>query len=355
MAQNTGMYNLDDLRAARFSSAAEFGLDTINEILQRDLANFNAQMTDQLTLLADPLTVQSRIYGTSAAQAMVEMDEFGAAPSRKQLPGETVSFPLRLYAQTLGWTSKSLQIADSAEIVEKFLQLRTGYSNEVIKQVRLSMYNDTNYSFIDVLTDGITLAVKRFLNADSQRIPDSPAGAEFDADTHTHYLASATGTVSNADIDTLVNHVTEHGNTRGIKLVIHMDNKAAISLLTGFEALGDAGIIYNASDTTLKKANFGDLENQLIGYWRTSSVEVWVKPWAVANYPLCVATEGVEKPLGYRQREQASLRGFRIDAKVNDYPLIAEFTEAEFGFGVWNRTAGAIMFITDTTYANPSL
>lgn len=355
MADFTGTYSIAQLRAARFASAATFGLDTINDVLQLDLSRYNAFVQDELNLLADPTDKQSRIYGTSATHHMIEVDPYGAAPSLRQLPGVTVQFPLRLFKATIGWTSKALEIATPSEIVEKVIQVRTGHSRAISRMVQASLFNDTNYTWVDNLTNGVTLTIRRLLNADGQAIPNGPAGEVFVPGTHDHYNATATGTLTNADVDALVEDVTEHGNTKGVKVMIHLDNKVAFVALTGFLALGDGGIVYSGTNNTVKKMNFDDLNNQLIGYWRNSSIEVWVKPIVPEGYAMCVATDIPEKVLAYRQREQDSLKGLRIAASNNEYPLIADYMEAEFGFGVWNRTAAAILITDSNSWSNPTL
>lgn len=351
----TGSYSLADLLQQRFASAAEFGLDTINEVLQRDLANYNSQVTDQMALFAEPLTKQSRIYGVSASVSMVEVDEFGAPPTQKNLPGLTVSFPLRLYKSGLGWTSKTLEIATPREIASKFIEARRGHAARLILEMRKALFLSSNYTFVDKLTNGVSLAIKRLLNADGDAIPNSPSGATFDGSTHDHYNDRDGGSLANVDIDAIVSDVTEHGNTRGLKIIIALADKTDVKALTGFVDLGDGGIIYNAADTTLKKLNFDDLENQLIGYWRDSSTEVWVKPWGVQNYALCIASGVTEKAVGFRQREQTTLQGLRILARIDDYPMIADNMEAEFGMGIWNRTAAAVVDFGNSSYTDPTL
>lgn len=352
----TGTYSLDDLLQQRFASAAEFGLDTINEVLQRDLANYNSQVLDQMTLFSDPLTKQSRIYGVSAAVSMVEVDEFGVAPSQKNLPGVTVSFPLRMYKSSLGWTTKYMEIATPREIASKFLEARRGHSQALIQEMRKAIFNSNNYTFVDKLTNGVSLAIKRLINADSADIPDSPAGVSFNGASHDHYNARVAA-LANSDVTSLVSDVTEHGNTRGLKIIVSLTaDKAAIKALSDFIDLGDSGIVYNAADTTAKKLNFDDLENQLIGYWLDTSVEVWVKPWALTGYFLCIASGATEKAVGFRQRPQSSLQGLRILPRISgDYPLISDDMEAEFGIGIWNRTAAAVLYTGATSWSNPAL
>jgi hypothetical protein len=350
---NTGSYSIDDLLAQRFSSAADFGLDTINKVLQADLDYYNAEVTEQLRLLAEPMTEQQRIYGTSAMVDMVEIDEFGAAPTKKNLTGVTCGFPLHLYSSSLGWTSKYLEIATPAEVAAQYLQVRKGHAAKMTTEIKKAIFNNANFTFVDKLTNGVSLGVKRFINADSSVIPNSPAGVSFDGTSHTHYLARVS-TLANSDIDGLVSTINEHGHTKGLMIVIALGDKAAISALTGFKKLSSPELIYNATDATVAKLDMGDLENQMIGLWN-ETIPVWVKPWAVANYVLCVATGSNEKVLAFRQRPQTALQGLRIVAEINDYPLIAKSMESEYGFGVWNRLAGAVLYTGGTSWVNPTL
>jgi hypothetical protein len=349
----TGIYSLEDLRAVKYASAAEFGLDTINKTLQAELANYNAQMREQMMLLAEPLTEQSRIYGTSGIALMAEVDEFGKGVSQKDSVGVTVSFPLKVFAAALGWTEKHLQMATPAEMAEKMIKVQKGYAAAVTKAVKQAIFNNTNYNFTDHLVNGVTLGVKRLINADGSVIPNSPSGATFDGSTHTHYLARAAA-LANSDIDGAISTVTEHGNTHGLKMFVNLSNKAAVTALSKFKALDSALLAYSGVTSTITKLNTNDFENQMIGYW-DGYVEVWVKPWVPANYILVAATEEPEKLLGYRELPQPSMQGLRIDAPFGIAPLVAQNAEAIFGFGVWNRLAGSVLYIGGTTWTNPTI
>lgn len=349
----TGINTLQDLQLIKKASAAEFGLDTINKVLQADLANFNAAMNDQLRLLAEPLTEQSRIYGTSGALAFDELDEFGVPVSRKNTVGETVSFPLRLFATSIGFTQRAFALKTPADLAEKVLQGQRGYAERVIKEVKKAIFNNTNYTFVDSLYNGVSLGVKRFINADSSVIPVAPDGSTFDGATHTHYIARVAA-LANSDIDAVLGLVSEHGLTSGLKLFI---NKADVSTLSGlastkFVPLSSAFINYSATDSTIVRADMADTANYLAGYWG-GLYEVWVKPWVPANYMLAAAVDEPEKPLGYRQLP--GLQGLRIDAEYEQFPLVAKNMVAQFGFGVWNRLAGAVLYTGDTTWANPTI
>lgn len=359
MATN-GINSVSDLLSYRFASAAEVGLDTINTVIQKDLAYHNAIVADALRLLADPTSDQRRIYGTSAALPMTEVDEFGKAVPRKNKPGVAVDFPLRRFSTMVGWTRTALKIAKAAEVARKYMEVRDGHTAEVVRQIKKAVYNNTNYTQVDNLSGGsaagITLNVKRFLNADGAEIPNSPAGASFAGASHTHYFAITGAAVASTDIDYMVNHLTEHGNTQDVIIVINLADKA---LITGngaeFRPLTPVTVVNNGqSATTVERMDNSDLENQFIGYWRDQA-QVWVKPWAVAGYFFAFAAGAPEKPLAFREYSDPSLQGLRLDAQVEDYPMQAEAFEAVFGIGVWNRTNGVVMQVNSTTYSNPTI
>lgn len=353
-----GIKSVEDLRAYRFASAAEMGLDTINAILERDLAAVNAAMLDAVSLIAEPVTEQQRIYGTSYRYAMQEVDEHGVPDSKKAQPGQTVSFPLRRFAITLGWTRDAMKRMTPAELAEDYIAARDGYRYEVIKQIKKACYDKDNYTFVDELTNGVSLPVKRFLNADSAKIPNAPDGTTFSGATHTHYNAITGSAVANVDVNTMVDHVTEHGNYAGVKVVVSAADAPTIAALSNFKTALDAGLITPSpttqSFTAQAAAPLGD--NRLIGCWRNGSVEVWIKPWAVTGRYACFATGASEKPLGYRQPNFAGLQGFRFNSLEERLTIIAQLVEAEFGFGAWNRTAAAFLdVVNQATWVDPTI
>jgi hypothetical protein len=354
-----GIKSVEDLRAYRFASAAELGLDTINQVMQRDLALVNAQMNDAIGLLASPLTEQTRIYGTSYKLAMQEVDEHGVPDSKKAQPGVTVGFPLRRFAITLGWTRAAMQRMTPAEMAEDYIAARQGYAAEVNKQIKKSAYLKTNYNFTDELTNGVTYGVKRFLNADNAKIPDYD-GTSFTASSHQHYSGITGSAVSAGEVDALVSNVTEHGNHAGVMIAVHSSDEATIKALSGFKTAQDLGLIIPTPTTqTFTREGITDFlsNNRFIGFWQNSSVAVWVKPWAVDNRWACFGTGSPEKPLGYRRPAFDGLQGLRFESNEERLAVIAQLIVAEFGFGVWNRTAGAFLDIAtgSGTYTDPTI
>lgn len=337
-----GVYTVQDLLATRFATAASIGLDRVNSILQAQLAYDNQYITEMIADLADPVTVQSEVWGQYTSGEMDWVDEYGNGYAHKNQNGLTASYPLYKFAYQLGWTDNYFKIATAAEVAKMYLELRDAYMRSVMGAIQRAFSRIANITQVDNLTNGVSLAVKRLWNNDAVVPPPSPGGAVF-AGSHTHY---AFGTpLTAAHVTTLCANVEQHGNVKGVKIMTALADKAAFAALTGFTPLTKAFITPQSAGAAVQTfARIGsddDIENQMIGYWLNGE-EVWIKPYMKTAYLLAVSTGSGEKMLGYRQRAQPSLQGLRIEAPFPDYPLYAEQAVAELGFGVKNRGMGAM-------------
>lgn len=356
MAQvaKTGTYTIGDLLIIGNTSIAAFGEDTVAEVLNRDLALFNARVSEMLSQLAIPITEKvDRIarYGTSIEAEMTELDEFGQPTARKAKPGVNVGFPLRKFGVALGWTRDYMLNSTPADVAIRTTKIQKAYLRSLHKEVRKTIFRPTNYTFEDRFVDELQLPVKAFLNADGAAIPDGPNGEEFAGATHTHFLAVAGG-VTNAKLLELVDTVTEHGHTSGVMIYINKANEAAVRGLADFEAYPDPRITFRATDTATKTLDLRNMGNRAIGIFHEA--EVWVKPWIPSGYYWCWAEDAV-RPLKFRQHHVASVRGLRIAFEMDDYPLRAEIMESYFGFGVWERTNGAVLDANNASYTQPTI
>lgn len=351
MAPKTGTYDISALLAVRFQSVADFGMDTIQQVLQADIAAHNVIVEEMVSGLCSITTDRQRIYGTSRNGEMVEVDEYGRGPTQRLVSGATVGFPLRLYQYALGWTRKYLEIATPADMAQMTLDAEKAHLRAVQTAIKKAAFLKTNYTFNDFLVDKVDLAVKRFVNADSAGIPEGPNGESFDGATHDHYLASATLTTGAAT--NLINTVVEHGHGSGVMIYINKADEAAWRALTGFTAYVDPRIVFRASDTPGSTLDLSRLDNRAIGIY--GAAEIWVKPWVPAYYALCYASGDVNKPLVFRQRNSTGLQGLRIAAEISTFPLQAQYMESEYGAGVWTRTNGAVLYFNNAVWADPSL
>lgn len=341
----SGTLTLADLRANRFQSVAAFGLDTINEILQRDLDVYNQITTEMMMELCDVTPDRQRIYGTSAdTDLFQEADEFDRGVARKPpQTGVTCGFPLRKYNPALGWTRDYFYSATPADLAEAVLNIQQADTRTMLRDVRRALFGGTNVTFRDRFeAPYIDLTVRALVNADSASIPNGPNAETFDGSTHTHYdFLNATAPTAVA-LQAQIDDVVEHGHGEGVRIYINRAAESAVRQLTGFSPYTDPRIIYRNSDTPGQTLDITRLDNRAIGIF--GAAEVWVKPWVPAGYTFCFAAGSPEKPLVMRQPRATELQGLRVAARLEDYPLYADQMEHYFGFGVWNRTNGHVLY-----------
>ncbi len=350
MAMQTGTHDLNTLLAVQDQSVVAYGKDSIIEVLQRDLAAHNRLMEEVVSSLCEVTSDVQRKYGTSSHGDMMEVDEYGQAPTQRTKAGSNVGFPLKRFEYPLGWSETWMQEKTPADMAKMIIAAQTAHRKAVMREIKRAVFGPTNYVFEDHLATTVDLNVKRFVNADGAAIPDGPNGETFDGATHTHYDANATLTAAAAQAT--IDDVVEHGHGSMVKIAINRANEAAFKLLAGFEAFSDPRLVYRASDTPGQTLDLSRLDDRAIGLF--GAAEVNVKPWVPANYAFVWAADDGNKPLAFRQKPQAGLQGLRLVAQIGDYPLHAQIMEALFGVGAWTRTNGAVLYFASGTYAEPT-
>lgn len=349
-----GINSISDLEQVKYASAAEYGLDSINEILAADLQDYNDDLLFQMQAFAKPVTVQAMVYGTSASLDMTEVGEFSRALSSKESVGETVMFPIRIYETILGFTRHFFELKTVAELVERYLQMQAGHTQRMMLEMRKALFNSSNYTYVDPF-DSVSLSVKRLLNADSTKIPNGAGGEVFTIASHSHYNVCSGSILDVAGVDEVIDDVAEHGKVKGLKLFINKDELSNLSGLSKYTALSTDLMVYGNTDSTRSKLDIENTGNRMVGLW-DNRYEVWIKPstFVPSGYAIACATEEVEKALAFRQLAAPSMQGLRIDAPLVDHPLLSEVGQAIYGFGVFDRTAAAVV-ISGSVWADPTL
>jgi hypothetical protein len=353
MAGKVGTLSIDTLLAARFQSAARFGLDNIQQILAADLQVHNNLMLGMLSDFCDVTGDRLRIYGTSDTTVMYAVDEFGRAPTQKPAVGTTVGFPLKLFQYAIGWTRKWLDIHTPADMAIAQQAAQKAHRRKVRSEVQRAFFLTGNYTWTDSLVDNIALGVKRLVNADGAGIPDGPNGEVFNPATHTHYLAVAGG-VTAVFANQVINTVVEHGWGGMMRVYISVADEATWRALTGFQAYLDPRLTVGtyANFPLGKRLDITRLDNRAIGIF--GAAEVWVKPWMIPGYFFAFDSTADAKPLCVRTRSgNMTADGLAVAAELDMYPLHAQYMETEFGVGVWNRTNGACGYTGGATWVDP--
>ncbi len=347
-----GTLSILDTLASSQTTVAEYGEDRAFEQIQAALDAHNAQVNDMTGWLAETTPDRQRRYGSQDTMRMVELDEFGAPDAQKLSAGVTVGFPLRMSGIALQWTRSYLLRARTDELAAQVTGTLDADRLATIRDMKRALMISGNYTFDDRLVDGVDLAVKRLVNADSASIPLGPNGESFDATTHTHYVARVS-TLAATDISAIIRNVAEHFSQGDTVLLINQASETAVRGFTSnFTPYVDARII-PAQSAQVGRASLSvnNIYDRAIGIFDTA--EVQVKPWVPANYMVAIQ-RGVEKPL-VRRIDPIAGDGLQLVYEDERHPLRARAWERRQGFGVWNRVAAAVLYTGNTSYADPTI
>lgn len=353
-----GTLSTIDLLKSTFQTVAQFGEENAYTQLQAMLDAHNRIVAGMMTDLVEKTTDKQRLYGSTDQMSMVKTDEHGRPGPQKVAPGVAAGFPLESFQATVQWTRKYFQSASVEEVVGQAVAAMDADKSRLILEMQRAFYVPTNYTFNDYLMarqSSIPLNVRRLLNADGLGIPAGPNGETFNGSTHTHYLVAATpGTPIAADYVSLLETVLEHYPNGQVILAINRAQETSVRGFTSnfvpFQPVNVVGAT-TASQIPGRSLETVPIYNRMIGEF--NGAEVWVKPWVVSGYPV-VYIKGYGAPLCMRVRDTTS-GDLTIVADDEKYPLRAKNWEREFGIGVWNRSAMAVLDITNGSFTAPTL
>lgn len=350
-----GTHTVPDLVRYGNQNVLDFGEDNLWQYIGKLLEEYNQITADEMATLVDTTTERIIGYGGGTGVQFVRANEFGRADASKPTYGGKIGLPLWMNQATVQWTRKYLQNASVDEVMATFADVRLNDTLMIQADIRETLFNSANRTVKDKLIDGLDLEVKALANADSFSYPPNPFGGAVPTD-HNHYLARVS-TLAASDINAVVDTVAEHEIQGRVRLLINKGNAATIRGFTGtgeFLGIMPMEVVNGANVTTgMGNLNTGQQDDRLIGYWGSNAYEVWTKPWVPLNYMVAQRVGGPRKPLAWRERRAGS-SGLMIAADNEVFPLRAETWDREYGLGVHDRLAAAVLYIGGTSYVIPS-
>jgi len=343
-----GTLTLTDILALQTQSVIEIGEDRMFEAFDIELRLHRDLLAAKYVDLCEFTTDRLRAYGGTGSVDLDPLDEMGTPDAQKMvIPRSTLGFPLRRWGISLQWTRHWFLRHTARELA---LQVRAQEDADVRlldTEIKRAFFVPANYTSIDRLRDGASLPVKRLVNADGATIPNGPDGVTFDGSTHTHYLATAS--LIAANLQSLIDTVTEHYGSGEVLVYINKGSEAAVRALTGFVGYTDSRIRQPLDATYAQGRNvdYFNVNNRAIGLF--GAAEIWVKPWIPAGY-IFSFVRGAPKPLVIRQPDVGET-GLHLEYDDEVHPLLAH----EFGVGVYNRTNGAVLYTGGGAYTAPTL
>ncbi len=350
--RQVGTLQMSDLLKARFQTPVQLGLDTIQRSLQADLAIHNRITADILSTFAVNSSDRRRRYGVAGELEFLKADEFTRSHTQKVITGSEVEFPMDGFQAAIGWTAMFFRNKSVADMAMTQVAAKIGHIKSIRRELQRAIYGATNYSVFDYRVDNIQLDVKRFINADGAAIPLGPHGETFNVSTHTHYTFH--NGLDNTSAHALVNNVLEHYNDGELKVYINSADETAWTGLTDFKPYIDSRIIPSVNaDHTRVALNYNRTNDRAIGLF--GAAEVWVKPWAISDYSVCLDVQG-DGPLVVRTRDGNGPQLSTVGTNVL-FPLQADYMETEFGIGTWERAKGAVLYHATgaVAYVDPTI
>lgn len=339
--KNLGILTMADMLKQRFISPVQLGLDTVIASLQADLAIHNRLLNDSLSYFVGAATSdRRRRYGVAASLEFLKADEFTRSHTQKVVTGSEVEFPMDGFQAAIGWTAMFFKNKTVADLATTQIAAKIGHALMVRREMQRAIFGASNYSVYDQRVDNVQLDIKRFVNADGAAIPFGPNGEVFNANTHTHYLFS--DGLTNTSAHALVQTVVEHRNDGQVVVFINQADEAAWRGLTDFKPFVDSRLTLPITTATpTQRLDPFRTNDRQIGLF--DAAIVWVKPWGISNYAACLDIDNPMKPLALRTRDGNGITLDTVGTNVL-FPLQADYMESEFGFGVWTRTNGAILY-----------
>lgn len=354
-----GTFSLLDTLASTNQTIASFGVDKAFEYIDEILKVHNEILKDMRSTLMEDSTDRLRRGGSYAEMIMQELDEFGTPNAQKITAGANIGFPLRRFGGALQWTYLAMKRMTTPEMAAQVKSMMDADVNNLILNMKTAFYRPTNLNYTDRFVDNLSaiqLPVKALQNADGFPIAPGPNGEFFDPATHTHYLvAASTSTFAAADMDALITTVREHQSIGQGYVAINQADVATVTAFAKFKAVVDTRIIQPNTSTYVDPNVFAldvvNTNDRLIGIY--DGVEVWVKPWTIASYPLAWWTgPGIGKPLVYRY-DPVLPNGLTLTWQGEPHNLKADVYESFYGIGVWNRIVMAVLDVGHGSYTSP--
>jgi hypothetical protein len=239
------------------------------------------------------------------------------------------------------------------EVDRKMTQLQISHQRSIVYAIQEAMFLRDNVSFVDWLTDQSTLVIRKFWNADGVTPPPSVTSGSAFASSHQHYNAISGSSPTSSELTALVKNVSEHDNT-SVQIYINENDLPTIKALSGFTALQSPYLVAPTNVAVgVQTQDLTNIGNRILGVWNNTTL-IRSKPWVPQNYVLAMDTTVDPKPLGFREMENPALRGLLLNTE-GDLNIKTETGQAFFGLSVANRGSGAVLYISGSSWTDPTL
>ncbi len=329
------------------------------EQLLNDIATAMSMANEML--LSDPLisslisltTEAATEYGIGVTSGFQKATEYGRPDAQR---GKTTGhmLPLDGYDRGLGWTWEFLRDARRIQLDEDVATVIKDMRDIWAKTILTRLFKST----YDAVGSGRSMPVADGGTADSAYIPKPiPDRASAFAATHTH-LGRLNG-ITQANLETQVTHLWEHGHDAPYDLIVSETDLGSwvdTSAVTGYVPRASEYVRYGTTQdlATVDMSVHGVITTKHGPVLLRSNARIPTKFWAV--YKSYGALDQ-RNPLVVRYREEQGVGAILLAGDhIRQYPIESAIMRMDFGVGIMDRV-GAVLCYNHTTgsYTDPTI
>jgi hypothetical protein len=264
-----------------------------------------------------------------------------------------VSYPIEDFRDQVASDFVANAYMTAAQLESQVTAIAERYKNTKRYMVLRALLNATNETFADEKYGSLT--IRRLANADGA-VYMPLIGSSTELTGHSHYLGtnytSANISDTNNPFVTVRDHLEEHFGDSTMVAFINNAQRAKVEALTAFADRVPGATRAADNERVLEEQGLPSVPGRIIGAINDVIVSEW--RWIPADYMLAGSLDQAQ-PLKKRVDEPESLRGFKLIATQQEFPLNESFWIAREGYGAANRLNGvALQFVASTSYTTPA-
>lgn len=348
MAVLYGFHNLTDVLDNR---AAAVDPQLLSDAVSTAVAAHNQDVQASLSLFVKTGITDPQVGVNQLAEGELQgLDEWGRPLPRRMPPPVSRYFPLFMAGDSIASNYITEQKMTVQEVNDRVQSLLLADVKWVRKQMLSALFQNTTYNYSDQQYG--TLAISTLANGDSETYIRNASGSA-SADTHHKGTATLDAAMVQDVRDELVEHDENGGTDSQVVLFVPPTSSATVKALTGFVSANDPNVTYGTTANTYAGSFASSAPGVPLGYLSTQMVHVreWSK--VPANYAIGI-TDSAVPPLGMREDEESSLRGFHEIPGRDDIPYLQRIWIRPAGFAAYNRVGAVVYRTNNATYAIPT-
>lgn len=292
-------------------------------------------------------------YAIGVSNGFEEASEYGR-PEDKRVKTTGHMLPLKKYDRGMGWTWEFLLEARRIQIDSNIASLIADLRNIWMQKILTRLFKST----YDTVASGRSMPVADGGTADSAYIPQMQPdrAAAFDA-THTH-LGRLNG-ITQANLETEVTHVWEHGHDAPYDLLVSETDLGSwtdATSITGYVPRANELIRYGVTQdlATVDDTYHGVIETKHGPVRLRSNARIPTKYWSV--YKSYGALDA-RNPLVVRYDPLFGIGAVLLAGDhIREFPLENVISYIRFGVGVQDRVGAALVYNHTTgSYTDPTI